>query len=176
MDVWIGGDRFRVSIPALDRIVRGDRSTEPRAMRGLPIALLTRWLVSPFGGTPVAVHLGRVDSDGSVVEDASSGPAGTRSFVAFLLRSGTFEARARRVSSSGIQARAWWLDHGRLTAYLVGVERPLGEGESAAIVPVDATYVSYDPAMTVRVKGTSVAFVADTEPLPSATFVDPDGE
>jgi hypothetical protein len=174
MDVWIRDGRFRVSIPALDRRVRGDGSTPKEKLRGMPIALLSRWLVAPFGGALVAAHAGRVDDSGAVVDDPTPGPAATNSFVAFLKRGEMFEVRSRTVRDDRIEARAWWLEHGRIQAFLVGRERALGQNEDSPVVPIDAHYVSFDPPMTVEVHADSVALV-DT-PLPEATFADPDAE
>ena len=169
MDVWIRDGRWRVSIPALDRVVRGDASTPKEKMRGLPIGLLSRWLVAPFGGALVAAHAGRVDAEGRVLADDTAGPDGTRSFVAFSRRDGVFEARARQVSPSSIAAHAWWFEHGKVVAYLDGEEQLLGD----AIVPRVAHYVSLDPPMRVDVTATESMPVAPGELGPS-TFADPD--
>jgi len=118
MDVWIRDGRFRVAIPALDRSVRGDGSTPREKLRGMPIDLLTRWLVAPFGGVVVSAHVGRVEDSGAVVGDD------TRGFVAFLKRDRTFEVRSRVVGDDRIDARAWWFERGRIVAFLDGrVER-----------------------------------------------------
>lgn len=50
MDVWVRGERFRMEIPALERVVRGDASTPAEARRGLPIGFLRWWLLRPFTG------------------------------------------------------------------------------------------------------------------------------
>ena len=173
MDVWMREGRWRVAIPPLDRVVRGDARTPPEKMRGLPIGLLSRWLVAPFGGAVVAAHAGRVEADGRVTTDDAIGPAGARSFVAFVKQGATFEARAREVAPSSIVARAWWFDHGKLTAWLVGEEGALDDTPASPIVPIVAHYVSLDPPMRVDV------IAADTTPvelgaLPPATFADPD--
>ena len=172
MDVWIANDRWRVAIPALERVVRGDASTPPAQQRGLPIALLSRWLVDPFGGTVVAAHAGRVSPDAEVIDDRSLGPSGARSFVVFARRVGAFEVRAREVRGERLIARAWWLERGRIVAWLDGEETPLGAGDAAPIVPTSATYVTTEPPMTVRVR---VGTAALTGALPAATFADPDG-
>ena len=170
MDVWMREGRWRVSIPALDRVVRGDPSTPRSALRGLPIPLLSRWLVAPFGGELVVARGGKVRDDGSVVDDATLGPGGARSFVVFSKREGVLEVRARSVSASRIESHAWWIDHGEATAWLDGEELPLGD----VIVPASATYVSTDPAMTVQVTASNAALVDPSAPLPEATFADPD--
>jgi hypothetical protein len=169
MDVWIRDGRWRVAIPALDRVVRGDGSTPKEKMRGLPIGLLSRWLVAPFGGSLVAAHAGRVDVSGRVVSDETTGPGGARSFVAFSRRDGVFEARARQVTPSSILAHAWWFESGKLVAYLDGEEQSLGD----AIVPRVAHYVSLDPPMRVDVTATETSPIAPGE-LGPATFADPD--
>jgi hypothetical protein len=169
MDVWIREGAFRVSIPALDRIVRGDASTPKERMRGLPIGLLSRWLVAPFGGTPMAAHAGRIDGEGRVHDDDFVGANGARSFVAFSRRDGVFEARAREVTTNAMIARAWWFEHGKVTAFLEGDEQWMGD----AIVPHVARYVSLDPPMRVDVTATETSAVAAGE-LGPATFADPD--
>ena len=173
MDVWMREGKWRVSIPALDRVVRGDAQTPPEKMRGLPIGLLSRWLVSPFGGALIAAHEGRVAPDGHVAIDATVGPAGARSFVAFVKHDGTFEARVREVTPSTITARAWWFDHGKLDAWLVGEERALDTTKTAPIVPIVAHYVSLDPPMRVDVVAADTTTVAPGA-LPPSTFADPD--
>ena len=171
MDVWIRDDRYRVAIPALDRVVRGDAATPAAEQRGLPIALLSRWLVDPFGGCVVAAHAGRVEEQGRVVDDLSVGPAGARDFVVFARRVGAFEVRAREVRGARIVARAWWLERGRVVAWLDGEESAFGAEDTAPIVPTSATYVTIDPPMTVRVR---VGATTLTGALPAATFTDPD--
>jgi hypothetical protein len=169
MDTWIRDGAFRVSIPPLDRIVRGDASTPPEKLRGLPIGLLSRWLVAPFGGTLVRAHAGRIDREGRLHADDAVAANGARSFVAFFRRDGVFEARVREVTSSSMIARAWWFSHGTLVAFLDGDEQSMGD----AIVPHAAHYVSLDPPMTVDVTATETLPVAEGE-LGAATFADPD--
>ncbi|MEO7093848.1 MAG: hypothetical protein ABI175_11400, partial [Polyangiales bacterium] len=131
-----------------------------------------------FGGTLVAAHAGRVEPDGRVVGSDVVGPAGAQSFVAFLRRDGVFEARAREVSptapQSAMVARAWWFERGRVVAFLQGEERALDGSALAPIVPIAARYVSLDPPMTVEVTATETTRVGAGEPLPAATFEDPD--
>ena len=50
MDVWLQGDRFRMEIPAIERVVRGDVSTPAADRRGLPIDFFRWWLLRPFAG------------------------------------------------------------------------------------------------------------------------------
>lgn len=49
-DLWIRADRFRVSIPAVDLLRRGDASTPKEQMRGLPVDFLRWWLLDPTRG------------------------------------------------------------------------------------------------------------------------------
>jgi hypothetical protein len=49
-DMWIRGDKFRMSIPALDMLRRGDASTPREQMRGLPVDFLRWWLLEPTRG------------------------------------------------------------------------------------------------------------------------------
>lgn len=146
MDVWIAGGKFRVAIPALDRVARGDASTPRSTMRGLPVDLLWRWLVDPFGGT--VVH-------------ARTTPTGV---LAFLKRGPTsFEIRARDPRGTD----GWFFERGKLIGYAHGREEKIGD----AWFPVDVEYTGLDPAMKVHVKGTGATIVDSVSPK---VFADPD--
>lgn len=158
MDVWIRDGRFRVAIPALDRIVRGDRATPRSTMRGLPIDLLQRWLVDPFGGALVAARRARVGDDGQVIDDPAA-------LLAWTRRGAALEVRER----VGLRARGWWAERGRLVGHVEGEESEV-VGEDA-LFPTRVEYVSYDPPMTVHVRTEGKVEVAA---LPPSTFEDPD--
>ena len=160
MDVWIAWPRWRVLIPALDKTFRDGSGEAPR---GIPVPLLRRWLVEPFGGKPVAVHRGRVLPDGSIDERAQG-------FVAFLRRDDVEEVRARELDGAAMRARAWWVKQGHVVAWLEGAERPLGAESDSVVVETSAHYVSIDPPMTVDVAAETPTVGA----LPDATFDDPD--
>ncbi|MFO0589462.1 MAG: hypothetical protein U0441_18130 [Polyangiaceae bacterium] len=49
-DLWMAADRFRVSVPAIDLLRRGDASTPRAEMRGLPVDFLRFWLLDPTRG------------------------------------------------------------------------------------------------------------------------------
>lgn len=49
-DLWIRADEFRVSIPAIDLLRRGDAATPKAEMRGLPVDFLRFWLLDPTRG------------------------------------------------------------------------------------------------------------------------------
>jgi hypothetical protein len=49
-DLWIRDDRYRVSIPAVDLLRRGDAGTPKAEMRGLPVDFLRFWLLDPTRG------------------------------------------------------------------------------------------------------------------------------
>lgn len=49
-DLWLKDDQFRVSIPAVDLLRRGDASTPKAEMRGLPVDFLRFWLLDPTHG------------------------------------------------------------------------------------------------------------------------------
>lgn len=49
-DLWIQADRFRVSIPAVDLLRRGDARTPKAEMRGLPVDFLRWWFLDPTRG------------------------------------------------------------------------------------------------------------------------------
>jgi hypothetical protein len=153
MDAWIRDGRWRVAIPGLDRIVRGDRSTPRTTMRGLPIDLLDRWLIAPWGGKIVAAHRGTVRADGAIV--------GEEGLVAWMLRNAGTEIREERFP----RARAWFFEHGRLVGRVEGTEREGPEGRFVEHVEYGGLY----PAMTVSVTADPPAF----GPLPASTFEDP---
>lgn len=153
MDCWIRDGRWRVAIPGLDRIVRGDRSTPRATMRGLPIDLLDRWLVAPWGGTIVAAHRGVVRTDGAV--------GGERGLVAWMQRNAGSEIREESFPA----ARAWFFDHGKLVGRVEGTSQENAKGRFVAHVE----YRGLDPAMMVTVTADPPAF----GPLPASTFEDP---
>lgn len=156
MDVWIAGERFRVAIPAIDRVVRGDASTPREKLRGMPVDLLWRWLVDPFGGRVLAARRGVVAEDGSVIDGDG--------LIAFLERGPTaFEVRARR----GETSRGWFFERGRLVGVATGREIALDGG----LFPADVDYVGLDPRMTVEVRATGATIVPEVSP---AVFADPD--
>lgn len=156
MDVWMVDGRFRVAIPALSRVARGDSSTPRAQMRGMPVDLLWRLLVDPFGSIAYA-RSGHPDSRGEVVGEG---------FTVWMRRSpGVAEVRTRY----GKHMRAWFFDHGRLAGIASGDEIALGD----AIVPQTVDYVGLDPAMEVRVAGASASFVSEVSPK---VFADPDVE
>jgi hypothetical protein len=145
MDVWIVDGKFRVAIPALERVVRGDGSTPRATMRGMPIDLLWRLLVDPFG---------------SVAYARKSGDTLTT-----WVRRGNGAAEIRTRSPQGM--RAWFFDQGVLKGVATGDEVALGD----ALVPSHVDYVATDPAMEVRVVSTAAVTVNEVSP---AVFADPD--
>jgi hypothetical protein len=50
LDLWLCRDRFRLTIPAVDLVRRGDDHTPAAELRGLPVAFLRGWLLRPFEG------------------------------------------------------------------------------------------------------------------------------
>jgi hypothetical protein len=171
MDVWIAGGRFRAAIPALGRVSRGDASTPSSALRGLPIALLWRWVVDPFGGELVLARVGRPDATGGVVDD----PTG-RSFVAFSKRPEAFEIRTRTRESRGAATsvgEGWWLEHGALVGHVRAEEQTLDDGGRPADFPAKLEYVSLDPPMSVRVTVEETAILPPGA-VPEEAFEDPD--
>jgi len=145
MDVWIVDGKFRVAIPAIERVVRGDASTPRSTMRGMPIDLLWRLLVDPFGDVAYARRTGD-------------------ELTTWMKRgNGASEIRVR--SPRGM--RAWFFDKGVLTGVATGEETALDD----AIVPSRVDYVGTDPAMEVRVVATSAVAMSEVSP---AVFADPD--
>ena len=158
MDVWMRDGRFRVAIPALSRVVRGDAATPRAQMRGMPVDLLWRLLVDPFGSIAFA-RRGHPDEHGVVSGEG---------FTAWMRRGpGVAEVRTRYGNRMG----AWFFDHGRLAGIATGSETGLGE----ATVPTSVDYVGLDPAMEVRVASASASLVARSSVSPKV-FADPDGE
>lgn len=149
MDVWIRDGKFRVAIPALSRVVRGDDSTPRSSMRGMPVDLLWRLLVDPFGGLAYARVGHSVES--TFVKGG---------FTAWMRR-GEIRDRVGGVSN------AWFFSAGRLSGVARIEEVVLGE----AIVPRAVDYVGLDPAMVVHVKGVDPVSVTEVSPK---VFADPD--
>lgn len=156
MDVWISGDRFRAAIPALDRVVRGDASTPRSTLRGLPIDLLRRWLVAPFGGTLVHAREAVVDAAGHV----GPGPG----LLAFALFGRDFVIRAR----VGDVERGWFFSQGALHGRVEGRVTTLADG---ARFPSEVVFEGDDPPLRVVVVGETTELAKE---LPAATFADPD--
>jgi hypothetical protein len=50
LDLWLHEGRFRFEVPALGRVLRGDRSTPPEKKRGLPVDFLRWWMLDPLRG------------------------------------------------------------------------------------------------------------------------------
>lgn len=168
MDVWIGDGRFRVAIPALSRVARGDARTPSAELRGLPVALLWRWVVDPFGGELVLARAGRPTETGSIVDDPSG-----QAFVAFTKRPEAFEIRARARGARGTTGEGWWLERGALVGYVRADEQTLDDGGRPADFPAKIEYVSLDPPMTVRVQVEETAILAPGA-VPDEAFEDPD--
>ncbi len=156
MDVWISGGRFRAAIPALDRIVRGDDSTPRSAMRGLPIDLLRRWLVSPYGGRLVYARAGVVAPDGAIVPGDG--------LVAFTRFGRDMVVRARE----GDRERGWFFSGGALRGRVEGRVSLVG---GSAAFPSEVHFEGDDPPMRVHVTAESTELAPS---LPAATFADPD--
>jgi len=134
MDVWIVDGKFRVAIPAIERVVRGDATTPRSTMRGMPIDLLWRLLVDPFGGVAYARRSGDT--------------------LTTWMRRGEIRER----SPSGM--RAWFFEGGALKGFAQGTELAVGD----AIVPSNVEYVGTDPAMEVHVVASSAVTVESVAP------------
>ncbi len=50
LDLWIAGDAFRLELPALELVKRGDARADADEHAALPVAFLRAWLVRPFDG------------------------------------------------------------------------------------------------------------------------------
>ena len=53
-DLWVCRDRFRLAIPALGLERRGDASSPPELMQGMPVSFLRWWFLEPLGGSLLA--------------------------------------------------------------------------------------------------------------------------
>lgn len=149
MDVWIRDGRFRVAIPAISRVMRGDETTPRSTMRGMPVDLLWRLLVDPFGSL-VYARAGHPERDGFVAGG----------FTAWMKRG---EIRTRYDH----ETRAWFFDHGRLSGVMHATEVSVGE----ALVPRRVDYTGLDPGMIVHVSGVDPVVVHEVSPK---VFADPD--
>jgi hypothetical protein len=56
MDIWIRDKRWRVAFPVQGKILRGDADFAPEESKGLPVAFLRWWFLSPLEGQLLAVH------------------------------------------------------------------------------------------------------------------------
>jgi hypothetical protein len=73
MDLWVGGERWRLALPQRDRIVRGDEASG-RSERGLPVGFLRWWLLRPLEGRLLSASKGSkgwmwILKDGEAVVD-----------------------------------------------------------------------------------------------------------
>jgi len=51
LDLWVRGESFRFSVPAIGLLRRGDARTPRASMRGLPVDFLRWWMLRPMGGS-----------------------------------------------------------------------------------------------------------------------------
>ena len=113
-DLWIRGDRFRVSIPAVDVLRRGDASTPKEQMRGLPVDFLRWWLLDPTRGDLLW---------------ADRPPAGARyvlregAAITELLVAGDGSVRAERRTWTREDGDPFLLDEERVSADRIGCGR-----------------------------------------------------
>lgn len=55
-DLLVRGDHFRLEIPSKQRVWRGDSTTPPKELRGLPMSFLRWWLLRPLSGRLLSAH------------------------------------------------------------------------------------------------------------------------
>jgi hypothetical protein len=82
-DLWACEAEFRLAIPAVDHVVRGDARTPSGQLRGLPVAFLRWWFLAPMSGR--LLNFAAADEDGwwrfvlrdgdSVVDVRGQGPS-----------------------------------------------------------------------------------------------------
>jgi hypothetical protein len=149
-DLWLRDDRFRVAIPAVDLLRRGDRRTPKAEMRGLPVDFLRWWLLDPTRGELLW---------------ADEGPAGAR----YVLREDgaitellvhpdrTISAERRTWSSpAGPHAAAVLLDEEKVFADRIGCGR--------------ARYTQASTGVEIQITCEGV----EPNPPSERAFVDPD--
>lgn len=102
MDLWMGQGRFRFDVPALGKVIRGERTNKPETRKGLPVEFLRWWLFEPLGGRLMAARH-TSEGDLQVLLDEPG-----RTTTAVLKKSGAITAHRRWVGPSG---------HGRFVAY-----------------------------------------------------------
>lgn len=100
LDLWSCRDRYRLALPSVDLIRRGDAHSPAEQRRGLPVDFLRWWLLRPLAGR--LLHHGAqagqerfVLRDGEAIVDVRLGPGGA--LVAERRSSGDRE----RVSTAG---------------------------------------------------------------------------
>lgn len=149
-DLWIRWDQFRVSIPAVDLLRRGDASTPRAQMRGLPVDFLRWWLLDPTRGDLLW---------------ASRTPEGTR----FALRDGTAVTELLVSGTSGVSAeRRTWSER----YFWPGPQRLLDE-ETVVADKLGCGHARYTQAST----GVEIEITCEgVEPNPPSerAFLDPD--
>src|SRR6185503_11179086 len=50
LDLWVRGDLYRFSVPAIGLLRRGDARASPAGARGLPVEFLRWWMLRPMQG------------------------------------------------------------------------------------------------------------------------------
>lgn len=95
MDLWMAQGRFRFDVPALGRVLRGERSNQPETRKGLPVEFLRWWMFEPLGGRLMAARR-TAEGDLEVLLDEPG-----RTTTAVLLESGAIRAHRRWVGPGG---------------------------------------------------------------------------
>jgi hypothetical protein len=78
LDAWVTGERWRLDLPPLERVLRGGLDTPP----DLPIGFLRWWFFRPFDGMLVAASPPASTQTGAAPDSPRAGPT-------WLLRDGT---------------------------------------------------------------------------------------
>lgn len=102
MDLWMGDGRFRFDVPALGKVLRGERSSRPETRKGLPVEFLRWWMFEPLGGRLMAARHTE-EGDLQVLLDEPG-----RTTTAVLKKTGAITAHRRWVAATG---------RGRFVAY-----------------------------------------------------------
>jgi hypothetical protein len=151
LDLWVKGDRFRFSVPALDLLRRGDAGTPREQTRGLPVDFLKWWLLRPAEGT-LLWHERTERADHFVLRDSSA--------VINLCVADSGALLARRTT---------WVDSGGDPR-----DRRVADQETVIAAKPGCAPVRYVQALTgLEIAVTCEGEETDREPSPRA-FEDPD--
>jgi hypothetical protein len=149
--LWLHGEQFRLAVPAIDLLRRGDASTPRHEKRGMPVDFLRWWLLRPTSGT-LLWHVFRDTGSWFVLRD------GQAIVDLHVARSGRITAR-----------RTTWEDSPDKPSGRRKIDEELIEADR-----LGCGVVNYQQASTnVRVTVKCEAEETERPPNPRA-FIDPD--
>jgi hypothetical protein len=147
LDLWMRDDRYRLAVPAIDLVRRGNLAGDRRARRGMPVDFLRSWLVRPLEGE--LLWYAR-DAGGAtfVLRDGASIVEVRTADVAVELRRTSFTSAspgAELVDIETIQADRLGCGRARYRQASTGlVVRVACEGEEASRAPDPRAFVDPD--------------------------------